>query len=432
MPPPPIAPRYMSRFRCIADRCEDTCCGGLSIVMKEKDWARVKEVAQQAGLEGVPETLDSTANGFELPKRKDGFCVFLDTQKMCGLQKANGESVMPPVCVTYPRYVTRWGDQLKLGAGSFGCPEVARLALLDADAMDTVEVPIEQVFRAESAWKAPTDNPDDGWYFHASKVSDTIQRVLKRKEVPLSMRLFSLGELAARVTPFYFNGTRSFQGEGRDAALTRLLKALQDAGSPESLEGARQSLDPQPLPGELYAEMYLGLLQGRLASTSAERFHTLVRDVLQGYGGAGTPHAQAWTLYLQRREKLEPVIGARMRQYFSHHAINHFEYESFLFMPNLFIDVFRLILLGGMLRWVLLGHPDVVRLCEEPASSEAEARERVDRAAVECFQIICRYMDMWSDLLMLTKGLAQQGIAEALGQMTMLLKGYADPLPRAA
>jgi lysine-N-methylase len=428
MPTPPIAPRYMSRFRCIADKCEDTCCGGLSIVVTAKEWTGIKEAAQKSGVKGMTETQDATGR-FELPKRKDGYCVFLDPQKLCVLHKSHGEAVMPPVCVSYPRYVTRWGEQLKVGAGSFGCPEVARQALLAEDAMDTVEIPAEQVFRPESAWKAPTDNPDDGWFFHAREVSGTVQRLMKRQEVPLTIRLFALGDFAARLAPFYFSGTQAFQGEGREAARAKLQEALQSAGSPEALKVARLNLDPQPLPGELFAEMYLSLLQARLASNPAERFHTLVRAVMDSYGGSGAPPAQAWSLYLQRREKLEQSYGARLRQYFSHHAINHWEYESFVFMPNMLIDVFRLVLLGGMIRWVLLGHPEVVRLCEEPAVPEAEGRERLDRAAVECFQIIARYLDMWTDLLQLTKGLAKQGDPEALGQLVMLLKGYADPLP---
>jgi lysine-N-methylase len=432
MSPPPIAPRYMSRFRCIADKCEDTCCGGLSVVVNEKDWKRFKVVAQQAGVESVPDTPAPRGQGFELPTRKDGYCVFLDTQKFCMLHKAHGDTVLPTVCVTFPRYISKWGDQLKMGAGSFGCPEVVRQALLAEDAMDTVQVPIELVYRAESAWKVPTDDPDNGWYFHARKVSDTVQRLMKRQDVPLVMRLYALGQLASKVGPYLFNGTEAFQGEGRAAAEAQLNEALQSAESPEALKSAHLNFAPEPLPGELFAEMYLSLLQERLKSTSAPRFHALVSAVMEGYGGPGTTHAQAWKIYLERREKLEKAHGARLRQYFSHHAINHWLHESFLFMPNLLIDVFRLVMLGGMMRWALLGHPEVVRLCEEPAATEAEGRERLDQAAVECFQIVSKQMDMWADLLGLTQGMARQPTPEAMGQMIMLLKGYADPVQQVA
>ncbi|HLM44989.1 MAG TPA: flagellar protein FliB, partial [Myxococcaceae bacterium] len=99
MPAEPTAPRYMTRFRCIAERCEDTCCGGLRVPVSEAQWHRM-----QATVAGNPEASErlyqlvlpnaagasSTEHAF-IDMRPDGHCPFLDTERLCSLQRRHGD-----------------------------------------------------------------------------------------------------------------------------------------------------------------------------------------------------------------------------------------------------------------------------------------------------------------------------------------------------
>jgi lysine-N-methylase len=60
------------------------------------------------------------------------FCVKFESG-LCGIQREYGEDFLGDACHFYPRSLRRLGDELLMSA-TFSCPEVARLALADADA----------------------------------------------------------------------------------------------------------------------------------------------------------------------------------------------------------------------------------------------------------------------------------------------------------
>ena len=39
-----VVPDYYKEFKCIADKCEDTCCAGWQIVIDEKSLAKYKKI----------------------------------------------------------------------------------------------------------------------------------------------------------------------------------------------------------------------------------------------------------------------------------------------------------------------------------------------------------------------------------------------------
>jgi hypothetical protein len=66
-----------------------------------------------------------------------GCCTFLDEARLCTVMSRFGEDALPDACATYPRRVRRSGTRHEL-AGTVSCPEVARMVLADADALELV------------------------------------------------------------------------------------------------------------------------------------------------------------------------------------------------------------------------------------------------------------------------------------------------------
>lgn len=119
----------LSRFTCLGDKCEDTCCQGWSMQMDESTLTRYREEA--------PELLDAVEPSQDAPwiMRKDpttGFCVRLEGG-MCNIHKSHGERFLGDACHFYPRATRKLGDKVIMTA-TMSCPEVARLALDDAQA----------------------------------------------------------------------------------------------------------------------------------------------------------------------------------------------------------------------------------------------------------------------------------------------------------
>ena len=418
------APRYLTRFRCLADSCEDTCCAGLVVTLSEARWRRLRDTVaggpDAARVEAFVRADEEGGPGAEaavVAKREDGHCAFLDERKLCSLHRVHGEGVLPDACATFPRSATRWGERLEV-AGSLACPEVARLCLLAEDAVEVVPVSEDAAVRPEVARRLG----GDAWTRHAEAVRATAVAVLQRREVPFASRLFALGQLALRLDGFSFQGTEAFDGGTRVDAEVALSDVLRSFTAPETLAESHATLSALELPGGPWAGICATVLRARMGSVRSERFSSLASAVLASYGGAESPD-EAWRIHAQRRERLAPVLAERVEQYFRHHAVNHWLRHPFTDSPRLLDYVFRLTLRAAVLRWTLFGHPAVVALCEGIAGDAADARARLDAAAVECFQLIAKHVEQAPELHSLAKGLAGQGGTETLGRMLVLLKG---------
>ncbi|KFA90636.1 flagellin lysine-N-methylase [Archangium violaceum] len=423
----PLLLRYMTRFRCIAERCEDTCCTGLRVPVSEPQWARMR--AAVAGSAEESERLHrcitpnpggaATEHAF-IEMRPDGHCPLLDTERLCSLQRRHGDTVLPDICATFPRAVTRWGERVEV-SGTLACPEVARLCLLEEDAVEPVPTPLaaSHVPRPETARHIPAD-AEDAWAFHAETVREALLRLLHRREYPLASRLAMLGHLAHGLDGFYFRGTESFRGEDSEAAEARLNEVLQRFDSPDVLEAVHRDFSGLALPGGPCVGLFSSVLRARMAAGRGERFSSLARSVLESLGlQEGTPGEldAAWRTYAERWSHLEALHGARVRQYFDNYAA-HFAWRNPLIdAPGLLAYVFRLALRVGLLRLTLVGHPRVAELCQE-SSPTAESQEQLDRAAVETFQLVAKHVEQAPDFLALADGLVGPGRgADTLGKV---------------
>lgn len=143
-----LAPRYMTRFACTADACEDSCCTGWRILLDRHAYERIKGdmIGNPQDWRMFLETVAVTEDDYEetesyarirTQKGPGKVCAFLDPDRLCYLWKRFGESHLGNVCVMFPRVVGRIGPRRELSA-SLSCPEAARLCLLADDALALV------------------------------------------------------------------------------------------------------------------------------------------------------------------------------------------------------------------------------------------------------------------------------------------------------
>ncbi|RKH22139.1 flagellar protein FliB [Corallococcus sp. CA041A] len=412
------APRYMARFRCIAEACEDTCCAGLTVPISESRWSLLRQkvagTPDEARVAALIKPSPDGATGQQagiLGKRADGHCSFLDEAKLCSLQRRYGEAVLPDGCSVFPRVLTRWGAQVEM-AGSLACPETARLCLLAEDALVREPVPEEQALRPQVARQVAAG--DDAWTAHADTVREAMLRLLNRREVPFAARLYALGRMALDLGDFYFPGTTALASSDAE----RLTGILGEYESTDTLASLSAQLEALELPGGPWAGICGAVLRSREAAVSSPRFLSLMNAVRESYGGADTHPDQAWELHAARRSALESLHGERVHQYFLHHALNHVLRHPFTEAESLLNAVFLLVLRASVVRWVLLGHPAVVALLEAPGTPEAA----LDAAAVEAFQVVAKHVEQAPSFLDFAKGLAGEG-PETFARLLILVKG---------
>ena len=140
--------RAAARFHCIGSDCEDTCCGGMGVVIDRATYDKyrtcpdpvLKEVMDRVVVPDPQSVHDATYARIAAPH----FCPFLTDQRLCAIQQRLGAGYLSRTCDTYPQALSRV-DGVPERSLYLSCPEAARRVLLDPDAMLWDEV-------ADPAW----------------------------------------------------------------------------------------------------------------------------------------------------------------------------------------------------------------------------------------------------------------------------------------
>lgn len=125
-------PSYYENFKCIASRCEDTCCAGWEIDIDDESYEYYMGVEGEFGeklrsriKEYDSEEADVYENhGFVLGE--DRRCPFLDENNLCDIYKELGEEALCYVCTFTPRNFLEYGGAREVSI-SASCPEAGRL-----------------------------------------------------------------------------------------------------------------------------------------------------------------------------------------------------------------------------------------------------------------------------------------------------------------
>ena len=116
-------PEYYNEFKCIADKCRDSCCIGWEIDIDDDT------MAKYACLEGDlgREIAEKTSHGY-FPLAENGRCAFLADTGLCRIICALGDGYLCDICREHPRYYGVGNGIIEGGLG-LGCEEAARMIL---------------------------------------------------------------------------------------------------------------------------------------------------------------------------------------------------------------------------------------------------------------------------------------------------------------
>lgn len=122
-----IKPIYYDNFKCIADRCPDTCCAGWEVEIDEETGKQYeKENSELKIFFDKHLTKNESGYCFELI---DNRCPMLNESNLCRIQLKKGENRVCETCRLFPRYYDDYDDDIVETGLGLGCPEAARLLL---------------------------------------------------------------------------------------------------------------------------------------------------------------------------------------------------------------------------------------------------------------------------------------------------------------
>lgn len=117
-------PAYYDKFRCIADKCENTCCSGWQIEIDEKSQKKY-ENATGNYCDVLKNSITKNENGETVFKQSGLDCIHLKNG-LCEIQKNLGENFLCDTCKNFPRWKNIFGGTTECGI-STACPEASRL-----------------------------------------------------------------------------------------------------------------------------------------------------------------------------------------------------------------------------------------------------------------------------------------------------------------
>jgi lysine-N-methylase len=306
-----LMPRYASRFSCIGQACEDTCCKSWQVTLDKKTFkayrqatdsaiaprlaAAVKRPATQTGkldygvIELIPETRA---------------CPLLDEQ-MCAVQQHLGASHLSHTCFSYPRATRDFGGQPEQ-ALMLSCPEAARQALLAPDAFDFVEAPIEVrpdvVGRVASRHGIALEVMNEVRIFCLT--------LLRTTDLPLWQRLALLGLFCERLSATLAQGRHDAVG----TLLNNFITLVEQGQAGAALAGMQPDYTAQAL-------VFSTLWGGRSFVTDSPVRNRVIDAVAKGLGADDSGQVAAEQLVERYRTGVQRLPAALQA---APHLLDHY------------------------------------------------------------------------------------------------------------
>ena len=174
-------PSYFNEFRCIADKCPDTCCAGWEVVLDEKSRENYLAADGEIG-QKLRSVIAVDSDGDTVFTSCNGRCPFLMQNNLCELYIKLGESSLCKTCAFFPRFVTDFGSRKETGL-SLSCPEVARIVMSKTE-------PVTFYTVEEEGFPEP-NSIDPTLYFTLLGVRKTAIDILQNRNYRIEERLIT-------------------------------------------------------------------------------------------------------------------------------------------------------------------------------------------------------------------------------------------------
>lgn len=125
-------PTYFDKFRCISDRCPDTCCIGWEVDIDNETAEKYSSLKGEIGNK-IEKHLTRDETGCNIFTLCHGDrCPFLNKSNLCEIHIEAGKDFLSKTCTLFPRFFDDFGSFREMGLG-FGCPEAARIMLSEKE-----------------------------------------------------------------------------------------------------------------------------------------------------------------------------------------------------------------------------------------------------------------------------------------------------------
>ena len=129
------APEYYKKFKCIADRCQNSCCIGWDIYIDDETLEKYVSGEDEI----IKNSIEDSEDGARFIMGNDKRCPHLLSSGLCDMICRKGEGYLCEICREHPRFYNTFTDHIEAGLG-LCCEEAARIILSETGNTELVYV----------------------------------------------------------------------------------------------------------------------------------------------------------------------------------------------------------------------------------------------------------------------------------------------------
>ena len=182
-----IKPDFYDSFKCIADKCTDSCCIGWEIDVDEASLDKYYAINTPFGdkIRSLIVKSDDGSDCFALSKEER--CPFLNEKNLCNIIINCGEEYLCDICREHPRFYEWFTGVTECGLG-LCCEEVCRLLLENDEPFSLVQ----ESDGEEIALEAKEDVAEADAYIFLSAFRERLFEILFAKNISLEEKLIKV------------------------------------------------------------------------------------------------------------------------------------------------------------------------------------------------------------------------------------------------
>ena len=184
-----VKPYYYNDFKCIADKCPDTCCAGWQIVIDDETLEKYSNEKDEFSYR-LKNSIDWGEGVFF---QNNGRCAMLNDNNLCDLVTAKGEGGLCRTCHMYPRHIEEF-EGVREYSLSLSCPVAARIILEDTnklvfDIEENEDIdPLEEEF----------EDFDFFMYTQLAQAREVIFEIIQNRDLSVDMRMSYIMDMARK------------------------------------------------------------------------------------------------------------------------------------------------------------------------------------------------------------------------------------------
>lgn len=393
----------MQTFQCLGGECEDTCCQHWDIRFDKRHYEKLYEAVR-----AVPEQQKlfqqyivrndnehATDRDFaHIKLNAEGYCPFLDADKLCQLHARFGIEPLSDICAFFPRVLSAYAERVEM-TGALSCPEVVRRCLLSDDSEQvykefgpdilprTQDIPLTRVVPA---------NEIDFYATQFPVVREVMLWLAQLENHAFETRLYFLSNLCHRLAQGYHQGC--------DANPKLLDEELGRIQSDRMLDSLDKYFLNYVTAEPVAIVVIQAVLQLRIQQAPDDKLSRMASEIFAGYRtqiqdqsdievyGENLPPDELWRCYQRNWDVLNAQYGIRLEQCLSRYLINCLQREWFVSMPDPFVYMHLLTIRLAILRFLISSHPRIQQLLQQRAAST-----EIDQQLVEIVYLFARGID---------------------------------------